>query len=270
MSQGTGQTIDVAKIVSERSGKKIPGFLARLMERFIHQDYINGYLSQGYEGVEFCTECMKYQDIKLHVKGLEELEIPEGARLTYASNHPLGGADGIALIGVIGSTKNRPLKLMVNDFLMNIKGLASMCVPVNKLGGQSKSLSAQVDGIFESEADILMFPAGKCSRKIDGTIQDPEWRKTFITKSVATDRWIVPVHFIGQNSKRFYRVDSLCKTLGIKFNLPMLFLPDELYKAHGKEYEIIFGKPIPPSRFDSSKSALEWARTVREEVYNLH
>ena len=270
MSQGTGQTIDVAKIVSERSGKKIPGFLARLMERFIHQDYINGYLSQGYEGVEFCTECMKYQEIKLHVKGLEELEIPEGARLTYASNHPLGGADGIALIGVIGSTKNRPLKLMVNDFLMNIKGLASMCVPVNKLGGQSKSLSAQVDGIFESEADILMFPAGKCSRKIDGTIQDPEWRKTFITKSVATDRWIVPVHFIGQNSKRFYRVDSLCKTLGIKFNLPMLFLPDELYKAHGKEYEIIFGKPIPPSRFDSSKSALEWARTVRGEVYNLH
>ena len=270
MSQGTGQTIDVAKIVSERSGKKIPGFLARLMERFIHQDYINGYLSQGYEGVEFCTECMKYQEIKLHVKGLEELEIPEGARLTYASNHPLGGADGIALIGVIGSTKNRPLKLMVNDFLMNIKGLASMCVPVNKLGGQSKSLSAQVDGIFESEADILMFPAGKCSRKIDGTIQDPEWRKTFITKSIATDRWIVPVHFIGQNSKRFYRVDSLCKTLCIKFNLPMLFLPDELYKAHGKEYEIIFGKPIPPSRFDSSKSALEWARTVREEVYNLH
>ncbi|MBR4167194.1 MAG: glycerol acyltransferase [Bacteroidales bacterium] len=270
MSQGTGQTIDVAKIVSERSGKKIPGFLARLMERFIHQDYINGYLSQGYEGVEFCTECMKYQEIKLHVKGLEELEIPEGTRLTYASNHPLGGADGIALIGVIGSTKNRPLKLMVNDFLMNIKGLASMCVPVNKLGGQSKSLSAQVDGIFESEADILMFPAGKCSRKIDGTIQDPEWRKTFITKSIATDRWIVPVHFIGQNSKRFYRVDSLCKTLGIKFNLPMLFLPDELYKAHGKEYEIIFGKPIPPSRFDSSKSALEWARTVREEVYDLH
>ena len=270
MPQNTGQTIDIAKIVSERSGKKIPRFLARMMERFIHQDYINGYLSQGYEGVEFCTECMKYQDIKLNVKGLEEMEIPEGARLTYASNHPLGGADGIALIGIIGSTKNRPLKLMVNDFLMNIKGLAPMCVPVNKLGGQSKSLSAQVDGIFESEADILMFPAGKCSRKIDGIIQDPEWRKTFITKSVATDRWVVPVHFIGQNSKRFYRVDSLCKTLGIKFNLPMLFLPDELYKAHGKGYEIIFGKPIPPSRFDSSKSALEWARTVREEVYNLH
>ena len=269
MPQNPGQTIDVAKIISERSGKKIPGFLARLMERFIHQDYINGYLSQGYEGVEFCTECIKYLGLKLDVRGLDSLEVPDGARLTYASNHPLGGADGIALIGIIGSAMKRPLKLMVNDFLMNIKGLAPMCVPVNKLGGQSKDLSAHVDGIFSSESDIIMFPSGKCSRKIDGVIQDPQWRKTFLTKSISTGRWIVPVHFIGRNSNRFYRVDSICKKLGIKFNVPMLFLPDELYKSKGKEYEIVFGKPMPPSRFDSSKTPLEWAQILREEVYNL-
>lgn len=239
------------------------------MENFIHQDFINGFLSQGYEGVEFCTECIKYLGLKLHVKGLDQLGIPPGAKVTYASNHPLGGADGIALIGIIGSTLNRPLKLMVNDFLMNVEGLAPMCVPVNKLGGQSKNLSAHVDGIFTSEADIIMFPSGKCSRKIDGKIQDPQWKKTFITKSVSTGRWIVPVHFIGCNSKHFYRVDALCNALGIKFNVPMLYLPDELYKAQGKEYEIIFGKPIPPSRFDSSRTPLQWAMTVREEVYNL-
>lgn len=264
-----GQTIDVARIVSERTGKRIPRFLGRMMERFIHQDFINGFLSKGYEGVEFCTECVKYLDITLKVKGLDELRIPEGVKLTYASNHPLGGADGVALIGVIGSGKDRPLKLMVNDFLMNIKGLAPMCVPVNKLGGQSRRLSSDVDSIFAGEADILMFPSGKCSRKNDGRIQDPAWKKTFITKSVETGRWIVPVHFIGTNSKRFYRVDSLCKALGIKFNLPMLFLPSELHRAQGKEFEIIFGEPIPPTRFDSSKSPLEWAKVIREEVYNL-
>ena len=262
-------TIDVADIIERRSGKKIPRPLARWMERFIHQDFINGFLSQGYEGVEFCNECIRYLDIKLNVKGLDGLRIPEGAKLTYASNHPLGGADGIALIGLIGSAKQRPLKLMVNDFLMNIKGLAPMCVPVNKLGGQSKSLSAHVDGIFGSEADLLMFPSGKCSRRIDGKVQDPQWKKTFITKSVETGRWIVPVHFVGANSRKFYRVDSICKALGIKFNVPMLFLPDELYKTRGKEYDVIFGNPIPPSRFDASKTPLQWAQVVREEVYNL-
>ena len=239
------------------------------MEKFIHQDYINGYLSKGYEGVEFCTECIKYMDVKLNVRGLEELEVPDGVKLTYASNHPLGGADGIALIGVIGSIKGRPLKLMVNDFLMNIKGLAPMCVPVNKLGGQSKGLSSHVDGIFGSEADILMFPAGKCSRKIDGRIQDPEWKKTFLTKSVATGRWIVPVHFVGRNSGRFYRVASFCEGIGMKFNVAMTLLPDELYRARHKEYDIIFGKPIPPSTFDSSKTPLQWAKMVREEAYKL-
>ena len=56
MPQDAGQTIDIARIISERTGKKIPRFLAGMMERFIHQDFINGYLSQGYEGVDFCTE----------------------------------------------------------------------------------------------------------------------------------------------------------------------------------------------------------------------
>ena len=39
--------------------------------------------------------------------------------------------------------------------------------------------------------------------------------------------------------------------------------------AEGQEYSIVFGKPIPPSRFDSSKSPLQWAQVIREEVYNL-
>lgn len=269
MPQDPGQTIDVAKIVSERSGKKIPGFLARFMERFIHQDYINGFLEKGLKGVEFCTECVKYMDVKLDVSGLDGLEIPPGAKLTYASNHPLGGADGIALIGIIGAAKKRPVKLLVNDFLMNIKGLADMCVPVNKLGGQSRNLPAMVREIYAGDNDVLIFPSGKCSRMIDGKVQDPVWAKSFVKMSVESGRWIVPVHFIGQNSRKFYRVTSFCSRIGLKFNIGMALLPDELYKAHGKSYRIVFGKPIPPDRFDSSKSSQEWARTVREEVYGL-
>lgn len=269
MADRTDLAINIGDIVSRRSGKRLPGFVVRWMEKFIHQDFVNSFLTKGYEGVEFCTECLKYLDVTLDVRGADNLNFPEGAKVTYASNHPLGGADGIALIGLIGTLKVRPLKLMVNDFLMNIKGLASMCVPVNKLGGQSKSLSAQVDGIFSSGSDIIMFPSGKCSRKIDGRVQDPQWKKTFITKSVENGRWIVPIHFIGENSRRFYRVDGLCRRLGVKFNVSMLFLPGELYRARHKKFTVIFGEPIPPSRFDSSRSPLQWADTIRQEVYNL-
>lgn len=212
--------IDIGKIVRERSGKDTPRFLVRWMERFIHQDFINGFLTQGYEGTEFCRECLEYLDVKIDVRGLENLDVAirdnanvlnmsengktvsrlaggaaGRARLTFASNHPLGGVDGIALLGVISERTGKPVRLLVNDFLMNIKPIAPLSVPVNKMGGQSRSLPAQVRAIYESDDDILVFPAGKCSRKMNGHIQDTAWSKSFVSQSVATGRWIIPVRF---------------------------------------------------------------------------
>lgn len=127
--------IDIGKIISERTGKRIPRLLVRWIERFIHQDFINKFLAQGYDGMEFCHKCLEYLDIKIDVKGLGNLAAAGKARLTFASNHPLGGVDGIALLGIIGERTHKPPKLLVNDFLMNIRPIASLSVPVSKTGG---------------------------------------------------------------------------------------------------------------------------------------
>jgi len=260
--------IDVEKIVAARN-YRVPKFIVRWIKNFIHQDYINSFLVKGYEGVEFCTECIKYLDVKIDVEGLENLElIPEGAGVTLASNHPLGGVDGVAEISIFGQ-KFPNLVFPVNDFLMFLKGLAPMCVPVSKMGGQSRSLPAQIAAAFESDRQVLIFPAGICSRKIDGKIQDPAWKKTFITKSVATGRYIVPVHFEGVNSKRFYRVDALRKFFKIKLNLAMFCLPDELCRSQHKTYKMKIGKPIAPEFFDKSRNADQWAQYVRDLSYSL-
>ena len=261
--------IDIGKIVRGRTGKDIPRFLVRWMERFIHQDFINGFLTQGYEGTEFCKKCLEYLDVKIEVKGLENIEAADRTRLTFASNHPLGGVDGIALLGVISERTGKPVRLLVNDFLMNIKPIASLSVPVNKMGGQNRNLPAQVKAIYESDDDILVFPAGKCSRKTNGHIQDTAWSKSFVSQSVATGRWIVPVRFFGENSKRFYRVESMRERLGIRFNIGMMLLPNELYRARHKRFRIMFGKPFSSSDMDGALSALQWAERIRDEVYRL-
>lgn len=263
--------IDLEKIVNGRGGKgRVPGFVIRWGKNFIHQDFINGFLEKGYEGVEFCDKCLEYLDVKINVEGMENLDgFPEGTRFTFASNHPLGGIDGITLGKVFGKRFDGKIKYLVNDLLMNIKGLAPLCVPINKLGGQSRKLPALIDEAFRSDNQMIIFPAGLCSRKIDGRIQDIEWGKTFITKSVQTGRYVVPVHFIGQNSKRFYNVARICKALKFKFNIAMLFLPDEMIRGMHGSYTVKIGKPIPPEHFDSSRSAKEWAAYVRETVYNI-
>lgn len=273
----TGKTIDIEEIFRKRFNGKAPRLLVKIIKRLLHQDFLNGYLKEGYEGVEFCENAVKYLDVKIEVEGLENLPDSPDARLTFVSNHPLGGVDGVALAGIIGRRYGGRIKLMVNDFLMHLGGLAPLCVPVNAkirrkgagIGTQNRDLPRLTDEIFASDNQVLMFPAGLCSRKIDGKIQDLVWSKVFVTKSVEYRRNIVPVHFVGENSGRFYRVANLSSFFRLKFNIAMAFLPDELYRARGKTFRVVFGKPIPWQSFDRSRNPKEWAQEVRAAVYNL-
>jgi len=266
--KGSAFTIDIGSILRQKFGK-VPGFVVSFIRRIIHEDFLNAFFEQGWEGVEFADECLKYLHVTLQVEGLENLR-PQGY-YTLASNHPLGGIDALSMISVFGNFFGGDIKFQVNDFLMYIKGLSSTFVPVNKTGAQSRALATGTDAIFAAPGQIGVFPAGKVSRKIDGIIQDTEWTKTFIQKSVKYHRDVVPVRFFGENSPRFYRVDKLGKWLGInkKFQLAMVLLPDELYRGQGKTYRIVIGKPIPWETFNESRKPLEWAAWVREKVYDL-
>lgn len=261
-------TLDFDGIVQQKmGGRKLPGFVMRLLKRFLRIDYINGYVEQGDMGVDFCVGTLKYMDVTLRVEGLENVP-KDGGKYTFVCNHPLGGVDGVALAGQIG-THFGDLTMLVNDFLLALPGLRPLSLPINKTGGQSRRLPQLINDAFESDKHIMMFPAGLCSRLIGGKVQDLPWTKTFISQSIRTHRDIVPVHFIGENSKRFYSIARLCKFLRLKFNLAMAFLPDELYRSRGKTFTIKFGKPIPYTVFDSGKTPLEWAAWVRDEVYKI-
>ena len=114
-----------------------------------------------------------------------------------------------------------------------------------------------------------MFPAGICSRKINGQVHDIPWKKTFITKSVQYQRDIVPIHFGGQNSEFFYKLANFSDKYVKKVNIAMLFLVDEMYKNVHKTFRVAIGKPIPWQTFDKSKTPMEWAKFVEDSVYQL-
>jgi len=269
MEENNISEIDIEAIVRQRAGKKVPGFITRWLKNFIHQDYINGYLRQGYVGVDFCEHCIEYLGVTVDIKGLENLP-KDGKPYTFVSNHPLGAIDGVTLGMVLGKEYDGKIKYLVNDLLMNLKGLAPLCVPINKLGKQARNFPMIVESAFSGEEHVVMFPAGICSRKQNGVIRDLPWGKTFVTKSVQHQRDIVPIHFEGQNSKRFYRIANLCKKLHLKFNLAMLFLPDEMYRSRGNRYTVHIGKPIPYQTFDKSKTAMEWAQWVKDGIYDIN
>ena len=274
MATVTKKTIDIDKILRQKMGAKakfVPGLLVRWLKHIVHEDEVNAYLweSRDKTGVDWLEECVKYLDMTLEVEGKENLPDPNDGRLyTFVSNHPLGGEDGVALGAIIGRHYNGRFRYLVNDLLMNLPGLAPVCIPINKTGNQSRNFPAMVETGFQSDNHMLMFPAGICSRKHDGVISDIPWKKTFLSKSVEYQRDVVPIHFSGHNSNFFYRLANFSDK-HLKFNLAMLFLVDEMYKNVHKTFKVIIGKPIPWQTFDKSRSAVEWAQYVRDKVYAL-
>lgn len=275
MLETTERTIDLDRIIREKMGTKaryVPSVAVRWLKHIIHQDEVNRFLweSRDKKGTEWLEECTRYLDMTLDIEGLENLPDKNDGRLyTFVSNHPLGGVDGVALGAIIGRHYDGRFRYLVNDLLMNLPGLAPLCISINKTGKQSRSFPEMVEAGFSGDNHILMFPAGICSRKIDGQIHDLPWKKTFITKSVETKRDIVPIHFGGRNSDFFYGLANVCKALHIKFNIAMLFLVDEMYKNVHKSFRVAIGKPIPWQTFDKSKTAMEWAKYVQDMVYRL-
>jgi len=263
--------IDIDKVIASKSPRlqrALPRFIIRYLKRIIHQDEINEVLQKhgDKQGVDFIDEALRVMQVTYSVKGLENLK-PDG-RYLFASNHPLGGLDGMILIHLLG--KRYPeVKFPVNDLLMHITQLHNIFIPINKHGAQNSQNVKLMDATFASDAQVLYFPAGLCSRKQHGRIEDLEWKKSFIVKAVQHKRDVVPVFFSGRNSNFFYNLAKLRTFLGIKANIEMLYLVNEMFKQKGKSITVIIGEPIPHTTFDGSKTPAEWAKWVKSLVYEL-
>lgn len=269
-TNGEVKLIDVEKVFrdkDEKMARRIPQFVFNYLKKVVHQDELNGALTRfkNLQNLDFIDSILDFMGVIITFEGLAN--IAGNGRILLASNHPLGGLDGLALAKVVGKV-HQNIAIPGNDILMNIPNLVSLFIPINKHGSNVQNMGGLND-TFASDKTILYFPAGLCSRKQKGVIRDLEWKKTFITKSRYYERDIVPVHITGRNSDWFYNLANWRKWLGIKANIEMLYLVDEMFKQNDKNIHIIFGKPIPYATFDKRFKDIEWADKLKTHVYQL-
>lgn len=271
---------DIRAVLKQKApNAHVPGFLIRYLERIAHIKQMNAFLRK-YPDVKNYDFIRLVLDEELgcsaSIDGIENIPT-DGKPLIFASNHPLGGLDGMIIAQMIHESRSsrgdsRPLKVIVNDLLMFMEPLAGLWAPVNKVGRLTKEQAQQQHALWESETDVLTFPAGICSRlqRIDGKwqIQDFEWQKNFIQRAREYQRDIVPIYFEGRNSKFFYTLAYIRKLLHIKLNIEMLYLVDEMYGAHGKHFKVHVLPPISYTSLDTPKSPKEWAEYIKQIVYN--
>ena len=272
MAEEAIKQINVKEVLRQKAPSvagKIPGFVVNWLARLIHQEELNEVLRRYHhlQGVDFMQQLIRYFDIQLEVVHKERL--PQTGRHIFVSNHPLGGLDGICLAALIGSHYDKKVKYLVNDILMHIPNLTSIFVPINKHGAQSKRNVSMLEAAYASDNQVITFPAGLCSRLIEGRVQDLYWHKSFIKKAIQYQRDVVPIFFAAHNSSRFYQIAHWREKLGIRMNYEMLLLPDEMFRCKHQSFQIYIGEPIPWQTFDQRQTPLEWAAWVRKTVYNL-
>jgi putative hemolysin len=263
--------LDIHEVIRKKNPRLLqvlPRFVLAYIRRILHEDDINAFMQQHgqREGLDFVEQVLKHFGVKIRVEGAENMRVEGG--VIYAANHPLGGLDALALMHELGK-KRTDLRFLVNDILTNIKQLLPLFIPVNKHGAQGRDALLALDQSLRSEEAFLVFPAGLVSRKQPGGIADLEWKKTFISQSRKYQKDIVPVHIAGKNRPFFYNLARFRKWLGIKANIEMFYLVDEMFAQHNQTIVIIFGKPISYQTFDKSRSDKDWAAWVRERVYEL-
>ena len=267
---------DIRAILKSKAPKaKVPNCIIRYLERIVHVKQMNAFLRKypDLKGYAFIDRVIHEElGCTASIDGTENIPA-NGKPVIFVSNHPLGGLDGMIIAQMIHESRSdkRELKVIVNELLMYMEPINGLWAPVNKVGRLTKEQAAEQQRMWESETDVLTFPAGACSRlqHIDGKwqIQDLEWQKNFVQRAREYKRDVVPIYFEGKNSRFFYTLAYIRKLLHIKLNIEMLYLVDEMYGAHGKHFKVHVLPPIPYSTFDNTKTPKQWAQYVKSIVY---
>ena len=247
-SQDHPLAIHIGKVLEEKAGKRLPPFVLRLLERIIHQREINDVLYRyGHlDGMDFLEALMG--EFAVTTEWYTPSACPSRGAASSSATIRWVVWTAFSLSYMLGK-RYGDVRYMVTDFLYYLRPLQSVFLPVNnRQGSQGRESITMLQEAMRSDVPIGTFPAGSCSRIFDGKLQDRPWHKTFVSQAIANERDIVPLHYVGQNSRHFYWIWHIKEALKMKFDPGQALLPDELFRAHGSHFKVIVGGALSPGR----------------------
>ena len=263
--------IDIEKVIRNSKSKLIrslPGFIVKFIIKSVYQDEMNAAINKyrNNSGVPFVNDILNEWEVTVNIKGVEN--VPASGRFVFVANHPVGAIDSLSFLSTI--YRFFPDVISPSNELFNyIPQLQPLILGVNVFGKNTKETVIKLNQLFDSDSQIMIFPAGEVSRRIKGEISDPDWQKTFITKSIQYKRDIIPVHISGRNSGFFYFTAHLRKFLGIKLYIETMLLPREMIKQKKSTITLTIGKPFSWNKLSDDKSQDGWAQYIKDLTYKL-
>ena len=236
--------------------------LLRGFSRLSRLDEINAFLERhGHQqGLALVEAALDHLGTRYTVDQVERERIPATGRVLIVANHPSGGLDALALLHLVGSVRG-DVRIVANDLLAAIPGLAPLLLPVRILGGKPTPESiAAVEQALEREQCVIVFPAGEVARLGLRGVRDAQWRQGFLRFARATRTPVLPVRIEARNSAVFYGAAALLKSAGTAL------LPRELFARRGARISLRIG--LPRAVEDNVEPANALA-SIRQALYAI-
>ncbi len=199
-------------------------------------------------GPDFAKGILDDVGVDFRIGNAKRLEnLPEGPFIAIA-NHIYGHLDGIALVDILGHVRPKT-KVMVNEFLMWIHGLAPCFISVNPTTTEKKSATAtSINGVksallqIRSGEPLALFPSGAVAdwkpRKGRTVLEERDWQEAALKLIRKAKVPVVPIHFPDHNSWFYYGLGL------IDYRVRFVRLFHELFNKRGTHPRMIIGETI--------------------------
>ncbi|HHE05924.1 MAG TPA: lysophospholipid acyltransferase family protein [Epsilonproteobacteria bacterium] len=236
------------------------------VKKMFHENQINTFLAQNAnkDTFSFVESVVEYFDVGITLNKKQMDHIPAYGRVVIIANHPLGALDAMALIHLLKDVR-KDIKIVANAFLGQFENLQELVIPVDNITG--KTTKSTLEGIYKAlnnEEAVIIFPSGEVSRARPNGVRDTAWKSGFYKIAMKTQAPLLPVYIHAKNSKNFYLLSMLNRSLATAT------LPHEMFKAKGKEIGFTIGNPIPYESYHMpSLPQKETVKLLRRHFYRV-
>lgn len=210
-------------------------------KKVFHEDEINDVLikNRHLDAFDFIEFVLDYFSIDITINKNQLSRIPSYGKVVIIANHPLGALDSLALLNVIKDVR-KDIKIVASNFLEEFKNLGDVLIPIENVTGKMQRSSVEaIYAALQKEQVVVIFPSGEVSRARPGGIKDTKWKKGFLKIAQNTKSPILPIYIDAKNSKTFYLLSMINKSLATAT------IPHEMFKHYNKNISFTIGKSIP-------------------------
>ena len=218
----------------------------------------------GVEAMDYASRLLK---LKVAARGLER--IPGRGRVIVVVNHPTGLADGVAVDDVLRPVRPDRIYFANADARRISPRLDEIFIPVEwveaKRTRQSIRLTVtRAQAALEAERPLVIFPAGRISRRRHGVLADLPWASSALSLARRHHVPVLPIHLSGPPSRLFRLFDHLSA------ELRDVTLFHELLNKQGSAFRLTIGPPIAPEAIGDPAETTQRLKAYVEGVLPLH